>query len=379
MIKIKLDFNFNKLKMKNLKTEYNGEEEDDEYNQYKKRNLLLRNIQTTGANHYKIKSAVFNNFYLDYAFKEKKNLIYKAKNKVNLNNYCYELENTISLNLEILLSFMDNSKTNNNKKIVISYDNKSRDTSDTNSSVPPYMIVRLIRSIKEKFKKKAEMNKNKNELVKRINDRIYENKKYSSKLKIEKNEFRKKLHEINQTLDNKDNYLIKMNKKFFNFQKYIDDITKNKRKNLCLKKGKNNIYDIVYSNIDYKKKIKKIKQDMEKYYYEISELNTDNKLFKKELELRQDKNNSVLIRCMEFYRRTNLKIFFNIKKLKVSYKNIVKILELLNLGYIAKFSEKKQEEEGNYEIEFSKINRGDNNNDLLSKINKSINISFFAG
>ena len=364
--------------MKNLKTEYNGEEEDDDYNQNKNRNLLLRNIQTTGANHYKIKSAVFNNYFLDYAFKEKKNLISKAKNKVNLNNYRYELENTISINLEILLSFMDNSKTNN-KKIVISYDNKSRDTSDTNSSVSPYMIVRLIRSIREKFKKKSEMNKNKNELVKRINDRIYENKKYSTKLKIEKNEFRKKLHEINKTLDDKDNYLIKMNKKFFNFQKYIDDITINKRKNLCLKKGKNNIYDIVYSYINYKKKIKKIKQDMEKYYYEISELNTDNKLFKKELELRQDKNNSVLIRCMEFYRRTNLKIFFNIKKLKVSYKNIVKILELLNLGYIAKFSEKKQEEEGNYEIEFSKINRGDNNNDLLSKINKSINISFFAG
>ena len=187
--------------MKNLKTEYNGEEEDDDYNQNKNRNLLLRNIQTTGANHYKIKSAVFNNYFLDYAFKEKKNLISKAKNKVNLNNYRYELENTISINLEILFSFMDNSKTNN-KKIVISYDNKSRDTSDTNSSVSPYMIVRLIRSIREKFKKKSEMNKNKNELVKRINDRIYENKKYSTKLKIEKNEFRKKLHEINKTLDN---------------------------------------------------------------------------------------------------------------------------------------------------------------------------------
>ena len=240
------------------------------------------------------------------------------------------------------------------------------------------MIYIVIRSIKEKFKKKAEMNKNKNELVKRINDRIYENKKYSSKLKIEKNEFRKKFHEINQTLDNKDNYLIKMNKKFFNFQKYIDDITKNKRKNLCLKKGKNNIYDIVYSNIEYKKKTKNIKQNMEKYYYEISELNTDNNLFKKELELRQDKNNCNLVRCMEFYRRTNLNLFFKIKKLKVSLKNIVRILEILNLGSIAKFSEKKQEEEGNYEIEFSKINKGENGNDLLSKINKSINLSFFA-
>jgi hypothetical protein len=241
------------------------------------------------------------------------------------------------------------------------------------------MIIRLIRSIKEKFQKKAEINKNKNELIKRINDRIYENKKYSSKLKIEKNEFRKKLHDINKTLDNKDNYLILMNKKFYNFQKHIDDITKNKKKNLSLKKGKNNIYDIVYNNIDYKKKIKKIKQDMEKYYNEITEINTDNNLIKNEFKLRNEQNNLDLIRCMEFYRRTNLNLFFSIKKLKLSLKNIVKILELLNLGSIAKFSEKKQEEEGNYEIEFSKINKRDNANDLLSKMNNSINISFFAG
>ena len=128
--------------MENLKTEYNVKEEnEDDYNQHKKRNLLLRNIQTTSANHYKVKSAAFDFFFLDYAFREKKNLISKAKNKVNLTNYCYELENTISINLEILLSFMDNSKTNNNKKIVISYDNKSRDTSDTNSSITPYMII----------------------------------------------------------------------------------------------------------------------------------------------------------------------------------------------------------------------------------------------
>ena len=366
--------------MKNLKTEYNVQKEnEDDYNQHIKRNLLLRNIQTTSANHYKVKSAAFDFFFLDYAFREKKNLISKAKNKVNLTNYCYELENTISINLEILLSFMDNSKTNNNKKIVISYDNKSRDTSDTNSSITPYMIIRLIRSIKEKFQKKAEMNKNKNELIKRINDRIYENKKYSSKLKIEKNEFRKKLHDINKTLDNKDNYLILMNKKFYIFQKHIDDITKNKKKNLSLKKGKNNIYDIVYNNIDYKKKIKKIKQDMEKYYNEITEINTDNNLIKNEFKLRNEQNNLDLIRCMEFYRRTNLNLFFSIKKLKLSLKNIVKILELLNLGSIAKFSEKKQEEEGNYEIEFSKINKRDNANDLLSKMNNSINISFFAG
>lgn len=362
--------------MNKLITEYNIDEDDDE-NNLKKKNLLFRNIQTTEANHYKIKSAIFNNIFLDYAFRQKKSLISKAKNKVNLNNYCYELENTISLNLEILLSFLSNTKTNNNKKILISYDNKSRDTSDTNSFVTPNMLIKLIKSIKEKAKIKAEMNKNKNELIKKINNRIYENKKYSSKLKKEKLEYRQKLHQVNKTLDSKDNYIILINKKFYNFQKSIDNITKTKKPNLILKIR--NIYDIIFENINYKKKSIKIKNEMKKYYCEISELKIDNELFKEEIELRKDINFYNLVRCMEFYRRTNLNIIDDIKKLKYSLNKIVKILDFLNLGYIVKFSEKKIEEEGNYEIEFSKINKDENGIDLLSKINKSINSSFYVG
>ena len=360
--------------MKNLITEYNAEDEKED-NYHKERELLFgNNILKTEAFHHRTSSA-FDYYFLDYAFKQKKNLISKAKNKVNLNNYCYELENTITLNLEILLTFLDNSKTNNNKKIIISNDNKSRDTSDTNSTVSPYMLIRLIKSIKEKIIRKAEMNKNKNELIKRINNRIYENKKYSSKLKIEKKEFKQKLYKINKSLDSKDNYLIQMNKKFFNFQKHIDNIKKNKQKNLVLPKGKNNIYDIVYTNINYKKNSLAIKKYMEKYYYEITELKIDNELLEEELELRKNKKNTDLIRCMEFYRRTNLKIYFDIKIFKKALNKIEKILQFLDLGYVVKFSQKKQEDDGNYEIEFSKINNGDNGA-LLSKINKSINISF---
>ena len=361
--------------MKKLITEYNIEEESDN-NSHKKRNLFYKNIQPTEANHYRIKTQTLNSYFLDYAFREKKNLMSKAKNKVNLNNYCYELENTISLNLEILLSYLDNAKTNNNKKIIISYDNKSRDTSDTNTSTSPYMLIRLIKSIKEKSSKKAEMNRNKNELIKRINDRIYENKKSSSKLKKEKNEFRQKLHEINKTLDNKDNYLIIMNKKLYNFQKHIDNMAKYNQKKFSTKKQSKNIYDIIFTNINYKKKIKTIKQDMEKFYCEVTEIKTDNELFKYELELRNNVQYTDLVRCMEFYRRTNLNLFYYFKKLKISFQKIVKILDFLNLGYIVKFSRKKQEEEANYEIEFSKINKDENSFYLLSKINKSINDSF---
>ena len=156
-----------------------------------------------------------------------------------------------------------------------------------------------------------------------------------------------------------------------------NNITKTKKPNLILKKR--NIYDIIFENINYKKKSIKIKNEMKKYYCEISELKIDNELFKEEIELRKDINFYNLVRCMEFYRRTNLNIIDDIKKLKYSLNKIVKILDFLNLGYIVKFSEKKKEEEGNYEIEFSKINKDENGIDLLSKINKSINSSFYVG
>ena len=360
--------------MRKLITEYNNEEYEE--NNRNKRNFFYKNIQTTEAHHYKGNSQAFDFFFLDYAFRQKKNLIIKSKNKVNINNYCFELENTISLNLEILLSYLQNSKTNNNKKIIISNDNKSRDTSDTMSTISPHILIKLIKSIREKFKKKSELNKNKNEFTKKVNSKIFEYKKFSSKIKIEKNEFRQKFLQINKILDKKDNYLILMNKKLYSFQKHIENITNDKKNNSNRQNKSKNIYDIVYTNINYKKKIKNIKKCMEKYYCEVTDLKIDNELFKEEIILRSDVQYSTLVRCMEFYRRTNLNLYYDIKKLKLSFQKIVKILDFLNLGNIVKFSKKKQEEEGNFEIEFSQIDKDNNNTDLLSKINKNNNISF---
>ena len=358
--------------MKNLITEYNiNEEDENKINTNKK--FLYRNIQTTQGNHYKAKSEAFDLYYLDYAFRQKKNLMYKAKNKVNLTNYCYELENTISLNLEIMLSFFNNTKYNTNKKIILMNDNKSRDTADTNSSATPYMIIKLIKNIKEKVEKKAKMNQNKIELVKRINDRIYENKKYTSKLNKEKKEYRQKIHQINKVLDTKDKYLILMNKKFYTFQNHIDNIPIKKEKNVKLKNK--NIYDVIFTYINYKKKVIKVKNDMQKYYFEISDIKLDNELYKEELELRKDPNYLDLIRCMEFYRRTNFNLYANLKILRKKYKKIVEIMDILNLSNIVQFSIQKNEEVPNFEIEFSKINKEDNNLELFPKMHRNINSS----
>ena len=174
-------------------------------------------------------------------------------------------------------------------------------------------------------------------------------------------------------IDTKNIYLIINNKKVDTHQKHIDNMPIKKEKNVKLKNK--NIYDVIFTYINYKKKVIKVKNDMQKYYFEISDIKLDNELYKEELELRKDPNYLDLIRCMEFYRRTNLNLFYDIKILKKAFQRIVKILDFLNLGYIVKFSKKKQEEEANYEIEFSKINKDENNIDLLSKLNKNSNFN----
>lgn len=95
----------------------------------------------------------------------------------------------MSLNLEILQTFIDNSnKNDNNKKIIITNDFKSRDTAESNTPVSDLRIIQLIKNIREKVKKKSEINKKINNLISKINDRIDSNKKYYLKIRERKND-----------------------------------------------------------------------------------------------------------------------------------------------------------------------------------------------
>lgn len=357
--------------MKNLKTEYNDEENDKNNKKY-----FYKPIQTTNLGHYKSQSLPLD-FFLDYAFRQKRNIISKEKNKVKLINYSYELEQTVSLNLEILLSFMNNSKLNS-KKIIITNDNKSRDTAESSYSTSTPLLIQLIKIVKEKAQKKAELTKNINNAIKRINNRIDDNKKYYIKIKEQKKNYKQFLSKAYTNLDNRDNYIIKLNKKFYNIQKHIDNILNNKS-NKILNSNKN-IFDFISVNISFNKKIKNLKDFLKNYYSEISDLKIDNELFHEEKKLYVDKKNTNLIRCMEFYRRFNFDLYIKLKVMKKKYQEIIKIMDFLNLGNIVKFSKKKNEEEQSFEIEFSKINKEDNNSiDVFSKINRNINFSISLG
>lgn len=352
--------------MKCLKTEYN----DDEDN---KKRYFSRNIQTTDINHYRGQSF---ESYLDYTFRQKKNSIYKEKNKTKILNYNYELEQTISLNLEILLTFIKSKDMgNSSKKIIIMNDNKSKDTAESNSYVSTSSIIQLIKNIKEKIKKKGEINKNINSLINKINDKIDFNKKYYLKIKEQKLKFKQKISKNNNALDNMDNYIIVMNKKFYKIQVHIDNILVSKNnKILNSNSNKENIFDFIISFIALNKKGINIKKEIKKYHFEIFNIKIENEFIREEQELYTDKNNYDLIRCMEFYRRTNFDLYHRLKSMKKKFNVIIQIMDFLSLGNIVKFIQKKSEDTSNFEIEFSKINK-ESSIDLFPNVNKSINFS----
>ena len=353
--------------MKSLKTEINVEDEENDENN---KRYSYRNIQITDINHCKSQSF---DIFLDYAFRKKKIFIHKVKNKTKMMNYCYELEQTISINLEILQNFFNNSnKKDNNKKIIITNDSKSKDTAESETYISAPRIIQLIKNIREKVKKKSEMKKNINNLISKINDRVDSNKKYYLKIREEKMKFKQKISKINNALDNTDNYIIVMNKKFYKIQKHVDKILIGKTNKIL--NSKKNIYDFIYSYIENNKKINNLKKDIKKYYCEVTDIQIDNEFIKEEKKLYSNKNNYDLIRCMEFYRRTNFDMCLKLKSIKKRFLYIEKIMDYLSLGNIVQFTKKKADNDSNFEIEFSKINK-ENSIVLFPKFNNNSNFS----
>ena len=199
-------------------------------------------------------------------------------------------------------------------------DNKSKDTAESNSYVSTSSIIQLIKNIKEKIKKKGEINKNINSLINKINDKIDFNKKYYLKIKEQKLKFKQKISKNNNALDNMDNYIIVMNKKFYKIQVHIDNILVSKNnKILNNNNNKENIFDFIISFIALNKKGINIKKEIKKYHFEIFNIKIENEFIREEQELYTDKNNYDLIRCMEFYRRTNFDLYHRLKSMKKKF------------------------------------------------------------
>ena len=147
-----------------------------------------------------------------------------------------------------------------------------------------------------------------------------------------------------------------------------------KKNNILNSNKHNNIFDFIFAFIANNKKAINFKKEIKNYNTEISDIKIENEFIKEEKELYSDKSNYDLIRCMEFYRRINFELYHRLKSVKKRFNLIIEIMDFLNLGNIVKFTQKKSEENPNFEIEFSKINK-ESSIDLFPNVNKSINFS----
>lgn len=299
--------------------------------------------------------------YLDYTFKNNRNNISSNKimNLKKLNNYNFELQQTLKLNIEILLTFISSNNITNDKK---QEDNKKEE------------IVKLITDIQNKRKliidKKKEINQNANELIKKndIQNKIHkkihmQNQKYISKIDREE-QYMKQCKIFIDTIQNNFNCV----------SKYINNllfVNYGKKANLP---NKNNFLEIfIKSNDKYHKDVSKLTIEITKIKENIEYIKKDNKLYKSKKKLYKDKKPDLdLIRVTEFYARVIRSISGRIRIFKNSINNLYQTLSFLDLDSIANFNKYrmgKTRQKSYFEIEFSKLDIEDDDLDEEIDIN----------
>ncbi len=298
-----------------------------------------------------------NNNYLDYTFIAHRKLLFGklTKDPKKIRDYSFDLEQTLNLNLEILL------------KVELVKD-KEKD-----------------KEIKEIIKKISKNSQNRINLKKNI--KLKKSDLVNKKQAFEILEVEKEKTKINflEQFDNTENE-IKLRKKFIkllsnNFkdvQNYID--------NLRIKEGhaedlekKITIQKFIKFNNYYKKEIKLLKSDILKLNKEIDEIKKTNQLYKEETKIDRTKNkNKDLIRVMEFYRRIILAFQTKIRVLRNSFDNMTKTLNYLNLGDIVHFQKSKEElSTTHFEINFDDLNEKENEKfNLTERANALMNFNY---
>ena len=334
------------------------------------------NISTYPSNNYSYSVGNINNKkqFLDYTFQEKKSIISNQKNndniinKMNITNYYYELKKTFILNLDIILYYYNNKKTEENEKI----DKENKE------------ILKLLKIIKEKEIKrnaiKLTIKQKYNCLISKNENLYFYYKKYQRQINIYNIKIDKKLSEINSL----NSYITFLAKNFSFVDIYIKKlrfITEGKK---GLKHNKNKLTKYIEKNNRNMIKIRNYNKNIQKLKIEISEIKKDNKLSKRQIRLIKAKNPNIdLIRIVEFYIRIIRTISLRNQFLKNSMNSLGKTLELLDLNQIKDFNEyKRTRQKSSYELEFSDLENNyyeENKNDDSDKKEELIlnNLKYF--
>lgn len=300
--------------------------------------------------------------FLDYAFKGKRNKLYHNKNInfLKAKNYNYELEQTFNINLDLLISYYN--KENNEDK-------KKEDIKNE--------IGSLLINIRDKVKQKKESLQF---IKQKCNQLISKNdcaNSFHKRLDLQINQYNTKLQNKLNEIEQSNNYISKIKKRFLGVEKYINKKRFNSEGKILTQK-KSKLKKFIHTNNKYIYKIYNLLLDIKKIKENISEIKKDNKLSRFQNKLyKADKPNINLIRVVEFYIRIIRKAALRKKHLQNSINSLSKTLEFLDLNKIVNFNEfKRNRQRSSYEIEFSNLE--DNDCDDNENINhKTKNIKMF--
>ena len=283
------------------------------------------------------------NLFIDYTFQENKQKLYNQKNneiikKINANNHYYELKKTFVLNIDLILYFFNNKKSENNDK-------------EKNE------IIKILNNIKKKESQKNDIKtliKQKCNCLISKNDNLYN---YQNKIKNQINIYNIKINNKLNEINHLDSYISSLKNRFSYVDIYINQLRFILEGRKALKRNKNELIKSIEQSNQNIIKIRDNNNDIKKIKSEISEIKKDNKLYKKQNRLFKSKNPNInLIRVVEFYIRIIRAISLKNKFLNNSINSLCKTLEFLDLNQIKNFTEyKRTRQKSSYEIEFSDL------------------------
>ena len=313
--------------------------------------------------------------FLDYTFAYQSTLINEGTiiDPSKIKDYHYDLEETFSLNINMLkniknYNFYINNVNNNNDKL---NNNIIKENSEETKE-----IKKLINTIIEKNENK----KNQIKLIKNIKQKILNKKQIleQTRLDLEKIKMNSsiKIDELNNLLNSKNKYIQIIYQRLNNLNSYIKNLNNNERKNII------NLEDFFNLNNNYNQNKKFLNNKIQLILNNLNNIKKENEIY---LELKSlyniKKPNINLIRVANFYIEFNNEIKYKNHLIKKKLDKFIKILNFLNYQDIGNFAINQNDlSVTHYEMNFSKVgientknkkfNKEEEEFNLIEKINK---------
>ena len=316
--------------------------------------------------------------FLDYTFAHQSTLINEGtlNDPSKIKNYYYDLEETFSLNIDMLKNIKNYNFFNNNiinNDIIINNQNLEK-TKEINKIINTIIqknenkknIIKLIKNIKHKILKKKQIFEEN-----RLN---FEKTKTNSSIKID---------ELNTLLNSKNKYIQIMFQRLNILNSYLNNINNNKRKNII------NLEDFFNLNNKYNQNKKFLNNKIQLILNNSNNIKNENEIYSELKSLCKVKNpNLNLIRVAIFYIDFNEELKYRNRLIKKKLEKFIKILNFLNYQDIGNLAISQNDlSVTHYEMNFSKVgidntkdkkfNKEEEEFDLIEKINKLMDFQSF--